>query len=165
MDSKSLAGVVLLLFCCFAIGHSETTKAPMTIKPDQIGSSIIVMGDLNQPVGKELTIHGFRRSVVKDYDRFEVDEVDGRRINPPIAVGILHIDKWPEGTEATMRGYEHGTLRYTDQRETGLANHSPFTPKQVLYLLFEPVAMIKGPPRVPKQTARDPKSEKVNTAP
>ena len=66
MDSKSLAGVVLLLLCCLAIGHSETTKAPMTIKPGEVGSSIIVMGDLNEPVGKELTIHGFRRSVVKD---------------------------------------------------------------------------------------------------
>jgi hypothetical protein len=157
MTFRFLSCVLATVCCGIANGQEKTKKPPLNATPDLIGSSIIVLGHLNEPVGKELRIHGFKRSVPKDYSRFEVDAVDGLKLSKLVALSIDAVEKWPEGAEATMRGYEYGILRFSDIRGTGLASGAPFTPKQLLYLKFHPEQVVEGPPVAPKETAFDPK--------
>jgi hypothetical protein len=149
MKSALLSCALISVSCQIAIAQ-VTTKAKSKITAEVVGSSIIVLGGLNVPVGKEVGIHGFVRKLPK-WDHFEVDMIDGNKLKARVALSINRTDEWREGTEATIRGHEYGILRFSDKRETGLSKDAPFTPQQKLYLSFEPVQVVKGPKLDPEQ--------------
>ncbi len=79
---------------------------------ETISNGHIVLGHLG-PLGEMMTIHGTIHHQKNNRDEacLEVETVNGQpRSGMVIVSGISGIHEWAEGTEATMSGYEVGTI-------------------------------------------------------
>jgi hypothetical protein len=110
-------------------------KIPLT----EIGQRTIVLGLLGRPIGEELTIHGRKQTPRQDNggNSFLVDRVNGQKFDHPVGLNVLGINHWPEGTEATIRGYEDGEIRYEHIDDGNWSPDNPrFKPRQIILMTF-----------------------------
>ena len=77
-------------------------------------------------------------------NEFRVDTVNGEKLESPTVVNVRGTDKWPSNTEATIRGYEAGDIRFEHIDD---ANYGPDDPRfkthQVIWMSFEGVEVVK----------------------
>ena len=106
------------------------------VSANAIGSTIIVIGDLGLPVGKVVTIIGRKVHEGPGGNQFRVTSVDGRTIN--MGINVRGIEEWPDGTEATLKGAEVGTLKFLTKEMTNYGKDDPRwkAPHQQLFLEF-----------------------------
>jgi hypothetical protein len=131
--------VALLLTGCAA----RRSRFPVT----DVGRKMIILGGLLRPVGQEVTIHGHKMSEAHhngplEAGSFFVDAVDGEKLDHPVVLRVRGIHEWRGDTEATIRGYEVGTLRFEHIEDANYGPDDPrFTPHQVMWMHFEPQAV------------------------
>jgi hypothetical protein len=125
---------------CFAIlslmGGKPTTQ-PIVILSDRIGNGVSILGKLGLPVGQETTIKGRKHRDAPGSNWFLVETIDGKPAPANLHVWVRGTGKWPDGTKATLRGGEIGTLHYST-----IANYAPDDPRwkepsQELHLEFD----------------------------
>ena len=133
---------------------ADQPAQPVRFQSHDIGVKVIILGALGLPVGEEMVIHGKTVFAGKGSNGFHVDQVNGKRLQPGRSISVDGIEDWPLGTEAEIRGYEKGSLEFTDIRKTGFAHNDPrFVLRQDLLLWFHVVDVLKP---------RDLKIEPVN---
>ncbi len=95
-------------------------KAPVTVRADEIGQSVTVMGRLQSPIRSVLSVSGVwqkstERSKPGELLNFYVDEVNGRRLDSPVAfrdldVAVIDASEKPVqpvvGARWALRAYE-----------------------------------------------------------
>jgi hypothetical protein len=92
----------------------------------KIGSSILIEGDLGQPVGAEVEIQGFKRQNGPLANWFWVESIDGKRLDSKRGIQVNGISTWKDGTKATLLGPETGILKFRALNET---NYGPDDPR------------------------------------
>ena len=123
--------------------NSSTSSAIHTaVSCSEIGRTILIQGELGKPVGSEITITGEKRANGPFADDFWVETVDGKALKKGITVP--GIETWPDGTKATLRGYEEGKLRYLHLDETNFGPHDSrwHGPYQTLFMTFRVIKVI-----------------------
>ena len=130
---------------------SETTSKSIAVdvvpaakvKASEIGNGIIILGDLGHPIGEDLTIHGTKTTNGPGIE-FRVDKVNNQILDRSMGITIDGIDQWPDGTEATMRGYEVGTIRYLHLEDTNFGSNDPrYKLHQTIFLSFRPTKILE----------------------
>lgn len=134
MNRRSTAVCAALLVL---IGAEPATRPSQIARPD-IGDSVIIVGDLGLPVGQETTITGIKKANGPLQDMFTVEAIDGVAAPKRLRIRVDGIGNWTDGTRATLRGYEIGTLRFLHLDETNFGpNDDRWTgPYQKLFLSF-----------------------------
>jgi len=98
--------VSFLILALFAVVFAGCATTGARIPVTDIGERTVIMGDLRQPIGQEVTIYGYKFTNGPYHDCFRVETVDGRRLPTSTYVHIRGIAAWPDKTVATIRGYE-----------------------------------------------------------
>lgn len=137
------ANALHMLFFLIAATFLFAQERPAAIQPKQriavgdIGQTVEILGDLNIPVGRTVTIKGKKEGNSKRANLFWVEEVDLKKFRVGILVnGIGH---WPDGTSAILVGHERGVLRFLDLDDTSFPRFGPFPwrgPYQHVFLEF-----------------------------
>ena len=93
------------------IGGAAAQKKQQRIPGETIGNSVIILGDLDIPVGATVTIHGKktdRKDAVSQYTFF-VDSINGKQLDPPKRVSVQGIYDWSPArkphSKDTRKGY------------------------------------------------------------
>jgi hypothetical protein len=136
---KTIAAFVLI-----TIGAAAKVTEPQRISAGEIIGKYVITGALGVPIGEEVTIHGHKtRPAGPDSGtEFLVDTINGNKLQPPAEVGIRGIEKWRYDQEATIRGYEIGTIRFLHAEDTNISPREKFTPRQVLLLNFRAIEVL-----------------------
>ena len=87
------------------VGSSETAS---TIGVADIGKKLVVIGTLGLPLGTTVTISG--RYVGAARLQFDVERLNGKKCDYRLMLDYPEIEKWREGTRATVEGHEFGML-------------------------------------------------------
>jgi lipopolysaccharide export LptBFGC system permease protein LptF len=123
---------------------AEAKKKVVTIEASDVGEGTIIRGDLGLPIGEEVTIHGKKLANPLSAHTFLVDTVNYQKREQSRTVNVVGIQKWPAGTEATIRGYEEGMIRFLHAEDTNIAEgDATFKPHQFLGLSFRPIEVSK----------------------
>jgi hypothetical protein len=118
-------------------------KQVAAIPLNDIGESTVILGELRRPIGEEVTIHGYKFTNGPLDDCFFVQTLNGKKFEPGTTVQIPSIRDWPEKTEATIRGYEEGTIRFLDLKDSNFGPRDErFHPHQAIFLRFHVVKLI-----------------------
>ena len=133
LKSNLLCGATVLL-----VAATPATR-PTPIKAERIGDDTVVLGQLGVPVGQEVTIRGHKRRLGPIACMFSVDTIDGKAAPIATRVEVAGVGTWPDGTAATLKGCEVGTLRYLHLWETNFGPEDDRWkgPHQELFLTFE----------------------------
>ena len=134
MNRPSFAAALIALLLLLG---AESTPRPTTVAGQDIGRRVVILGELGLPVGQDATIAGVKKPVAPGLN-FIVESIDGKPAPKGLRIRVDGIGKWPDGTKATLRGNEIGTLRFVHLDET---NYGPDDdrwkgPHQVLLLSF-----------------------------
>jgi hypothetical protein len=117
--------------------------APAQLQAGEIGNRTIILGYLGHPIGEELTIHGKKLTHLPLIE-FRVDTVNDKKLERTMGITIDGIDQWPDGTEATMRGYEVGEIRYQHMEDGNYGPDDPrFRSRQMIFLSFRPTKLLE----------------------
>jgi hypothetical protein len=113
------------------------------IDSDDIGRTVIVLGNLGRPLGEKMTIQGRKLTTedgLKGDTTFEVQKIDGEALDRPRRVNIDGIGSWVRHQEATIVGYERGTIQFLYAEHTSLSLEAAlkFTPRQRAFVEFVP---------------------------
>jgi hypothetical protein len=141
-SSKSRSQLLTICITVLAAGNAVAqTAPPKQLSHRQVGRAVLIIGELGFPIGKEMIIHGFKRNIVKQPNMFEVDEIDGKRLERSIFISVPDLEQWPDDTEATLQGCERGELRFLYDWQTSLPALAPGErrrdPVQMLFTEFE----------------------------
>jgi hypothetical protein len=126
--------------CCallLLVGAEPATR-PSRVPGHEIGSGVIILGELGLPVGQETTVRGVKKSVGPLQEMFTVETIAGKAAPDGLRIQVDGIARWPDGTKATLRGNEVGTLRFVHLSETnfGPGDDRWKGPHQELFLSF-----------------------------
>ena len=134
MRSAGLCFALIAIILTAADKATKTTEVPAS----DIRARVVILGDLGQPIGETVTIHGTTvRPGKGDEVDIAVDSVNGKPLRPRTTVQIKGIAHWPIGAEVEIRGQEVGTVTFTNINHGGWARNDPrFVLRQVLYLSF-----------------------------
>lgn len=132
MKAASIGGALLLLL--LGVSWAEEKQE---ILANAVGTKVVIIGNLGVPVGKVVTIAGSKVREGPGDRQFRVTSVDGQKIN--MRIEVEGIKNWPDGTEATLKGAEVGTLKMLTLEMT---NYGPNDPRwkgaqQHLFLEFK----------------------------
>jgi hypothetical protein len=97
--------VTLTMRGFLAFQDAESQRYPGIVHAEDIGDTKIIYGRLNRPIGEEMKIHGTVIHNNLNVVTFQVDSVDGKKMNGP-QIPLLGANRLPEGTMATIRGKE-----------------------------------------------------------
>lgn len=136
-----LASVIMvasLAFANFPSFESAQKSEQQRFSYTKIGSSILIEGDLGQPVGAMVEIQGFKEANGPLANWFWVESIDGKRLDSKCGIQVKGVSKWRDGTRATLSGRETGILKFLTLNET---NYGPDDsrwngPHQVIHLMF-----------------------------
>jgi hypothetical protein len=139
LTKRSGAVAALLLFCLVAWVAAKSPMRPKAIDVHAIGEEAIIHSDLDEPIGVELVISGRKTVNGPLQNMFFVETVNGRAARRKVMISVNRINDWPDGTTATLRGYEEGTLRYLHARETNVSPEAAekWVPRQTLFVSFQ----------------------------
>jgi|SRR5579859_4629236 len=135
------AALLFLVSGCAA----ERARVPVT----DVGVRVLIVGRLSRPIGEEVVVQGHKlseheRNGPLEAGSFLVASVGGERLAHPVIIRVRGIDAWRESTEATIRGYEVGTVRFERLDDANFGPDDPrFTPHQVMWMHFEPLEIVK----------------------
>jgi len=131
--------VTSLVFANFRSAESAHKSEQQRISYTKIGSSILIEGDLGQPVGAEVEIQGFKETNGPLANWFWVESIDGKRLDSKRGIQVNGVSKWKDGTRATLSGHETGILKFLALNETNYGpNDSRWNgPHQIIHLRFE----------------------------
>lgn len=126
-----------MIMCAALVSCSSLTHTKKAVAAHDVGDKFEIIGDLGLPVGTPVTITGIKRSNGPYDCWFAISTIDGKKANQGIL--IEEISHWPNGTEATLRGKEIGSLYYSNQAG---GNYGPNDsrwkgPQQSLTLTFK----------------------------
>jgi hypothetical protein len=139
-----LKAILLCSAMALLLAANPSTR-PTPIQGDSIGADVVVLGQLGVPVGQEVTIGGHKKAVGPFPDMFSVDTIDGKNAPAGIRLEVAGVGAWPDGTAATLKGCEVGTLRYLQLSETNFGPDDDRWkgPHQQLFLKFEASEVVK----------------------
>jgi len=149
--SHSHIAPIAILAAVLVADSGAFAAEPVTLPARDIGNTTIILGKFGRPIGEQVTVQGVKRRNGPLTNAFRVESVNGKL--QKVIIYIRGIEAWPEGTPATLRGYEVGTLRFLTDRETNLPPDITFPPHQKLFLSFqvdeivEPKDLKLAPPR------------------
>ncbi|MFM9061684.1 MAG: hypothetical protein ACKOOI_01415 [Pirellula sp.] len=131
--------VTSLAFANFPSLESAQKSEQQRFSYTKIGSSILIEGDLGQPVGAMVEIQGFKEAHGPLANWFWVESIDGKRLDSKRGIQVNGVSKWRDGTRATLSGHETGIFKFLSLNET---NYGPDDsrwngPHQVIHLTFE----------------------------
>jgi hypothetical protein len=132
---------------CLLLVGAEPAAHHTAVSGDKIGDSVIVLGDLGLPVGQAVTIGGRKERAGRGRGTFLVETIDGKPTSADLHTHVTGIRKWREGTKATLRGNEVGTLRFVTIGETNFTGPEDPRwkgPHQQLFLTFD-VSQVVSP--------------------
>lgn len=115
--------------------------APRTnvISYRDVGKEVVITGLLGQPIGTTVTITGSNKH--SKTVLFQVHEVNGGKFITKISVDGF--DKWPDGLEATLEGYEHGEIRLESVWDGSRTFGDPAIGKQHIWTRFHVLRIMK----------------------
>lgn len=140
--------VVLLLTAAHALGQTDqassnsrtTSKVKENLKlipVAEIGSKALFLGQLGVPIGQAVTVSGEKKANGPLAGSFWVDTINGKKLSGVRGIQVEGIANWPDGTRATLRGHEIGTIRFLSLRDTNLTpGNTRFKPHQTIFLSF-----------------------------
>jgi hypothetical protein len=140
--------VVLLLATAIALGRTDqacsksrtTSKVKENLKlvpVAEIGSKVLILGQLGVPIGETVTVSGVKKANGPLADYFWVDTVNGKKLSGVRGIQVEGIANWPDGTRATLRGHEVGTIRFLSLRDGNTdPRNKRFKPHQTIFLSF-----------------------------
>ena len=143
MRHASILAVVIMVsslaFANFRSLESAQKSEAQRLSYTKIGSSILIEGDLGQPVGAVVEVQGFKETNGPLANWFWVESIDGKRLDSKRGIQVNGVSKWRDGTRATLSGHETGILKFLALNET---NYGPDDsrwngPHQVIHLTFE----------------------------
>jgi len=134
MRLKFAGAIAAVLFIGVA-ANGRTLEVPY----DDIPSKTVILGRLGIPIGRPALLHGKKARRGPNPNCFIVDKINGQPVPPgtDIYVENTGISKWADGTEATLRGHEVGTVRYRTMHDGNFDDADPrFHPEQRVFLDF-----------------------------
>jgi hypothetical protein len=135
--------ILIIAALAFMLAGCVANKS--LVASSDIGRRTVILGDLGRPIGEEVTIHG-RTQTPNIYNggaSFLVDSVDGQKLERSVALNVRGITGWVVGTEATIRGYEVGDIRFEHIDDLNFGPDDPrFKTHQVIWMSFEPLEII-----------------------
>ncbi|SRR6266705_5440510 len=141
-----------ILFFAVAYSAFAQTNAPTStnvvfqIPLSDIGQRTVILGALGRPIGEEVTIHGHKWATPHmGAFNFQVDTLNGELLKRSVNIMVRGIEKWPDNTEATIRGYEAGDIRFEHNNDGnwGGADDTRFRTHQIIWMSFEGVEVVK----------------------
>jgi hypothetical protein len=133
VNRPSIAASTALLLLLGA----EPTPRPTNVASHDVGRRVVVLGELGLPVGQDATIAGVKKPVGPGLN-FIVESIEGKPSPRGLRIHVDGIGTWPDGTRATLRGNEVGTLRFVHQEDLNYAPNDDRWkgPYQQLFLSF-----------------------------
>ena len=107
----SIPAVALMLVALSASAQPANDPAKQSVTASDIGRRVIIIGDLNKPLGTYLTIEGVRpeRGGMRN-NPLEVDTIDGKKLDKPVIVDVRGTQQLPKEGRIVLRGYETGAM-------------------------------------------------------
>lgn len=104
----------------------------------EIGSTILIEGNLGCPVGTEIKIQGVKNANGPLSNWFWIESIDGKQLDSKLGILVNGISKWKDGTKVTLIGHETGILKFRTLNETNYGKDDPRWkgPYQVIDLTF-----------------------------
>jgi hypothetical protein len=101
----TLAAVVVI---ALPLIGADTVMQHVPVK--DIGTKFIIEGELGKPLGTFLNIEGVKHPGPLKGSAFDVDTIDGVKIEKPLIIGIQGDTEMDAGVRYTLRGYESGAM-------------------------------------------------------
>jgi len=138
--------ILYFLLPAFAFLFAGCTTSAHRVPAVTIGRNTILMGCLGHQVGEEITIHGRKSPYhpMQAATSFDVDTVDGLKLDSPVTICVSGSGRWPQNTVATIRGHEVAVIRFEDIYDANYGPDDPrFKPHQIIILFFEPTEIVE----------------------
>ncbi len=134
--------VLVIALVLGIVGIAARDDAVTRFPANEIGKKLLIIGDLGVPLGEEVTISGEKRKNGPLDEWFWVEQLNGKRLAFRLGIQVNGISEWPDGTKASLVGFERGVVEYLHDYQTNIAPEAPYTAHQTAFLGFVPSKIV-----------------------